>query len=201
MEIQQEQKVGVFLFRGQPVHKSHMWIIKKTLDENDSVCLVLGSSNRAFEERNPFPIEVRLEMLNKALKELENTLGEPVLSKVKVLELPDWSSEDDLDSNKVWGHYLYYNVVRVIGQRKFKLYYSDEPSIIENWFDDEVKSSVELVLIPRESILDGLSATRIRDAILSDTSSADAYLQKYLPESVYKMVPDLRDILKEIRTC
>ena len=193
-------KVGAFLFRGQPLHNSHLWVIKKAISENDIVCLVLGSSNRAYEKRNPFPIELRHKMLNNVLSQLEELDGVNVTDKVKILELPDWSSEDDLDSNKIWGHYLYYNIVRVIGQSNFKLYYTDEPEIIKNWFDSEVSKNVTLELIPREHILDGLSATKIREAILSDSTSADSYLQKYLPKEVYKMVPDLRSILKEIKT-
>lgn len=185
-------KVGVFLFRGQPVHNAHMWHIERALEENDLVCLVVGSSNKAEMKRNPFSIELRKEMVKGALHNVKD------FNRVLMFELPDWSQESITEDNTIWGHYLYYNVVSRIGQKRFKIYYSDEPEIIQSWLDDEIKEYVELALTPREEIFSGLSATRIREALLQDTEDGNNYLKRCLPDNVYNMVPELRDIWNKV---
>lgn len=184
--------VGVFLFRGQPVHNAHMWHIERALKENDLVCLVVGSSNKANMKRNPFSIELRTELVRGALKDSKD------FDRIIMFELPDWSREDITEDNTVWGHYMYYNVVSRIGQKKFKLYYSDEPEIIKSWFDDEVSKYIQLELTPREEIFAGLSATKIRESLLNESDEADEYLKQWLPENVYAMVPELRKSWKEV---
>ena len=187
-----EKKVGVFLFRGQPVHKAHMWHIEKALKENDLVCLVVGSSNKDNMIRNPFDIELRKKMVKEALNNIKD------FDRVIMFELADWSQESITEDNSIWGHYLYYNVVSRIGQKKFKIYYSDEPEIIESWFDSEVRNFVELRLTPREQIFAGLSATRIREALLTESKEHNDYLKQVLPKNVYAMVPELRALWNEV---
>ena len=186
------KKVGVFLFRGQPVHNAHMWHLEKALEENDEVVAVMGSSNKKNMKRNPFPIELRKEMLRGALNNIED------FERINVFELPDWSQESITEDNSIWGHYLYYNIVSRIGQKQFTIYYSDEPEIIKSWFDDEVRQYVNLELTPREEIFTGLSATKIREALLEGNEDNNNYLSKVLPKNVYNMVPILRTMWKEV---
>lgn len=136
IEESQVKTVGVFLARMQPVHKAHLFMVTKACEECDEVCVILGSENKKDTLRNPFTIEKRREML------LES-LPEEYRSKISVYEIPDWSMETKTEDDKVWGRYFYYNVVSRIGQKHFKLYYSDGIDNLNSWFDSEVKPYIE----------------------------------------------------------
>lgn len=183
---------GVFLFRGQPVHNAHKWHIEKALKENDKVCVVMGSSNKSNMKRNPFSIDLRKEMLMEALDNIED------MDRILVFELPDWSQESITEDNNIWGHYLYYNIVSRINQKEFKIYYSDAPEIIESWFDEEIRKYITLELTPREEIFAGLSATKIREALLKENEKNNSYLSSVLPKNVYNMVPKLRELWNKV---
>ncbi|MBO5386841.1 MAG: hypothetical protein J6A59_01680 [Lachnospiraceae bacterium] len=183
---------GVVLFRAQPLHKAHMWLIEKALEENDRVCLVLGSSNKHEMLRNPFTFRLRKDMIIGALK------NEMDIDRIILFELPDWSQESIEGDNKIWGHYLYYNIVSRIGQKHFSIYYSDEPEIIEQWFDDEVREYVGLRTFERQAVFDGLSATKIRNSLLNYSDDDKKYLEQMLPDNVFKMTPMLRKLWKYV---
>lgn len=59
-------KYGVILARFQPVHQGHMALINKACSENDKVILLVGSADK-FNERNPIPLNFRIQMLEEAL--------------------------------------------------------------------------------------------------------------------------------------
>jgi nicotinamide mononucleotide adenylyltransferase len=187
-----EVKYGVFILRGQPVHKAHIWHIEQALKENDRLCLIIGSSNKSNTTRNPFDIKTRLNMIIGAIKDLDG------FDRIDIHTLPDWSKENSKINTEVWGHYLYYNIVSRIGQKKFTMYYSDEPSIIESWFDDEVREFITLKLTDRQTMFDGLSSTKIRKAILDNSDESNEYLRRYLTDNVYNMIPLLREHLEYI---
>ena len=66
------KKVGVFLARMQPVHNAHLYLVRKALDENDKVLIVLGSENKVDMLRNPYDISLREEMLRECLADEDN---------------------------------------------------------------------------------------------------------------------------------
>lgn len=187
-------KVGVFLFRGQPVHKGHIFMIKKALKENDKVLLVLGSANKEGMLRNPFNLETRQNWLIFGLEE-DGDIGLEDVDKLEFLSLPDWSTEGDKDELKEWGHYLYYNIVRMIGQKEFSIYYNDDKSIIEAWFDEEIKHKITIEHSERSSIFEGLSATKIRQAIIDSDME---YLERFLPKCVIEELDEIRPFLIEV---
>ena len=179
---------GVVLFRAQPLHKAHMWLIERALEENDKVCLVLGSSNKHEMLRNPFTFELRRKMIEGALSNKAD------MHRIILFELPDWSQEGIKEDDTVWGHYLYYNIVSRIEQKTFSIYYSDEPELIEPWFDDEIKQFVGLRLFERQQVFEGLSATKIRNALLEYDNESKEYLMQMLPENVFNMTEKLRQL-------
>ena len=52
-------KYGVIITRAQPLHIGHVKVIKKALEENDRVLLIIGSADKSMTERNPFSINQR----------------------------------------------------------------------------------------------------------------------------------------------
>ncbi len=189
---QKTSKIGVFIARFQPLHKAHIFVIKKALQECDKLVIMLGSSNKQDMPRNPFNFRLRKELLSESL-------GNDVdMTKVQIYQLPDWSTESELTDNSVWGHYLYYNIVSRIGQKNFTLYYADKPEIVKNWFDDEVKDYISFCFLDRQKVFEGLSSTKIRQALLDFTPEAKKYLYKFLPEAVFERVDELREILIKV---
>lgn len=79
-------KVGVFLARMQPMHNAHIWMVKKALEENEKVLVVLGSSNKARTLRNPLPFLLRKQFLEEYV---DYNFSMKYLNKLEIIELPD----------------------------------------------------------------------------------------------------------------
>lgn len=182
-------KYGVFLARMQPIHNAHLYLINKALEECDKVLIVLGSENKVDMLRNPYPIKLREKMLRECLTPEQNI-------KLTIISLPDWSMESDVGNAEIWGRYFYYNVVSRIGQKHFSLYYSDDVSILDNWFGKtEVRPYITYRNFDRNNLFDGLSATNIRQAFIDGNN---AYIEKYCPESVIKRFDSLASYYKDV---
>ena len=67
---------SLFIGRFQPLHKGHIKLIQKVLDEKKPVCVALRDT--LISEDNPFTVEQRKEMFNKEFGD-----------KVKVIVIPD----------------------------------------------------------------------------------------------------------------
>lgn len=185
------QEIGVFLSRMQPLHIGHIGMIKKALSENDKVIILIGSSNKEGTIRNPINACVREEILAEVIQE-EFTKEER--EKIICKKLPDWSEETDIASNLEWGRYLYYNVVSISRQKTFSMYFSDEPNMIENWFQDPViRKRIKLKLFKREDMFEAVSSTKIRKAFETDDRS---YIEKSVPSAVIKRYAKIQEILK-----
>ena len=186
------KKIGVFLARFQPLHNAHLQVIETALKECDEVAIMIGSSNKSKMPRNPFDLYLRESMLKDALRNSKN------LDKISIYELPDWSQEDSIEDNYTWGDYLYYNIVSRIGQKSFTMYYSDNPEQIQSWFNGNIKNNVNFRFLKRKEVLDGLSSSKVREALLNFTEDDQKYLKKNLPENVYSRVNELRGICVDV---
>ena len=183
-------KVGIFLARMQPLHNAHLWLIDKALEENDKVLVVLGSENKVDMLRNPYKITLRKKILRECYDTKKN-------KKLSVMTLPDWSMESDTDSDKIWGRYLYYNVVAKIGQKHFSIYYSDDVKFLDNWFKDtEVYEYITYRNFERANMFEGLSATKIRNAFINKDIE---YVKKFCPNSVVSRFDELASYYDEVR--
>jgi cytidyltransferase-like protein len=188
-----KKRIGVFLARLQPVHNAHLYVIKQALLENDEVYVIVGSANKKETIRNPFSIALRRELLKLAI---EDEAGIEAVGKLHVLELADWSTENDVENQKEWGNYLYYNIVSRIGQKDFTIYYSDEPEIMLNWFEDRLKEKISFRFLERNGIFDGLSATKIRQAFGDDNKE---YIEKFCPAVVVRNFYQLKSMWMDVK--
>lgn len=183
--------IGVFVARFQPLHKSHEFLIRKSLEETDKTYVFIGSADKSRTKRNPLTIEERLGIFRKVFSE------ELMNGSLFVIPLDDRTDENDSDTIS-WGNYLYENITKSIGTKEFNIYYSDEPSIMLSWFSDELKEYIHFRFFDRKEIFSELSATRIREAILSDSDESNKYLLENLPIEVYLIRDCLKNILKEV---
>jgi len=185
-------KIACFLARMQPIHNAHLYIVKKMCLENDEVNIFLGSANKSNMIRNPFALDLREKLLKQAI---EKEIGAEYADKIKVFELPDWTQEGDIVNNKEWGLYFYYNIVSRIQSKKFSIYFSDDPKIMLNWFEDKIQERINFVFLERDKIFDGLSATKIREAFSNNDVE---YVKKYCPVCVVENFEYLKNIWNKV---
>lgn len=153
-------KYRVILARFQPIHNGHLALIKKACSENDKVLLLVGSANK-ISKRNPIPVNIRIELLKTTLE------NENLLEKCVIHSLNDLT--DETDNSQDWGFYLYANIVSIIKESSFNIYYSDGYEIITTWFPKfMLRDYISMTLMAREQVEEGISATIVRDAIRND---------------------------------
>lgn len=190
------KKVGVILARLQPVHKGHLALIEKSIKENDETYIFVGSADK-FNERNPIPIGLRIQLLRGAIEEsfpdfqwrpVYNLYGDGERT-ITIVPLDDLTDESQNDHE--WGFYLYSNIVSASGSANFTMYYSDGFEIITSWFPGFIlRNNVSLNLIARNTMEEGICATAVRNAIENDDVEL---LKKY----VTKNVLDLRETIAQ----
>lgn len=173
------KKVGVILARFQPIHNGHLELIKKASSENDEALVFIGSIDK-LNLRNPIPWTIRKKLVETALKDIPN---------VRIAELADLT--DESDNSHDWGFYLYSKVVSLIGQANFTMYYSDGYEIITSWFPGFLlRDNVSLSLLARNTVEDGISATRVRTLLSRlDDDNPECFerdLQKIVPPCVFE---------------
>lgn len=185
-------KYGVFIARMQPTHNAHLWIVEQMFEECEKVIIMLGSENKREMLRNPFYISLRVRLLEESLKNKKD------MERIEVYTLPDWSMENDIENNWEWGRFLYYNVVSRIESKSFTVYYSDDPAIILDWFEDYLKKPdrISFRFFERNQIFDGLSATKIRRAF--ETGDV-GYIKKYCPAPVVENMELLKNIWFDVK--
>lgn len=185
------KKVGVFLSRMQPIHNAHLWMIENALKENDEVLVIIGSADKCGSDRNPIPIDLRKEIVEKSINEY--FMSQRFLKdKIRVITLPDWSSEENNDDTE-WGRLIYYNVVANTGVKEFSYYCAEEPDKIKGWFEEELRNRINFRFFSRDNQFNGLSATKVRKAILDED---EEYVKKYCPRQVVGNMPFLQRYIK-----
>lgn len=179
-------KTGVILARLQPIHNGHLALIEKAIQENDEVYVFIGSADK-FNQRNPLPISLRLQLTNEAIKEAfppkihqmcdDETELVGGYNKVKVIPLDDLT--DESDNSHDWGFYLYSKIVTECKNPCFTIYYSDGFEIITTWFPSFIlRNNVSLCLLARNATVSGISATKVRQMIEEDSQDLDIYVPK-----------------------
>lgn len=182
------RKIGVILARLQPIHNGHLALIEKAIQENEEIYIFVGSANK-FNQRNPLPISLRLLLVREALAEKfgwnpeDNSINDgSTLKKLFIIPLDDLTSEGD--NSHTWGFYFYSNVVTATQCSNFTIYYSDGFEIITTWFPSYIlRNNVSLSLLARGATVDGISATKIREAIVQGN---DDLLKQYVPNTVFE---------------
>lgn len=175
-------KIGVILARLQPIHNGHIALIEKASSENDSVIVLIGSADK-LNERNPIPFPIRFNLACEALSHLKN---------VSVHGLNDLSTEGE--NTHEWGFYLYSNIVSIIGQSNFTIYYSDGFEIITSWFPGFIlRNNVSLSLLARGFVEKGISATRVRELVLGENWEE---LEKVVPKCVFNLKETIKTYIE-----
>ena len=179
-----DKKIGVLLTRAQVFTTAHLGLVQLILEENDYACIVIGSADKCGTERNPFDIKFRLSLLNVALSDFTDEDKNRII----IFSLNDWLGEENTDSLYQWGHYLYYNIVANIDNKRFSFYYSDGEDILDKWFDGEVRPYITYVCKNRNELFEEISATKVRELLKKERFEQ---AKKYLPGREYLYMYDM----------
>ena len=94
-------KIGLVLGRFQGIHMGHESIINQAIDLCEEVLILIGSSDKFGTRENPFPYELRYQMLYDIFKD-----------KVHIHPLPDLG----VGNVPSWGDYVISNAIKVLGK-------------------------------------------------------------------------------------
>lgn len=135
--------IGLYWGRFNPPHKGHLQLIKKLLNEVDSLIIAIGSAEFKNTKRNPFDGNEKKKMMEAYLKEQEIDTR-----KIKVIAVPDGKSFSSAIKN----------LFEFCGN--FDVLYTDKETIIKL-----IKKKVKVNRIKRTGTI---SSTQVRDAIAND---------------------------------
>lgn len=156
---------GLVLGRFQMLHNGHVRMIRAALDLCDRVVVYIGSADKHGTERNPFPYNVRRDMLELTFRE------EVVNDRLVVAPLSDLGAGD----NPVWGKYVIDSFTKDFGKAP-DLYITGCEKERPSWFTDEIAPNMDELRLSRH--VNEISASQCRE-----------YLRKTDPKSWRASVP------------
>jgi nicotinamide-nucleotide adenylyltransferase len=137
-------RVALLIGRFQPFHLGHLRAIEFALERADMLVVVIGSSQKSHEFRNPFSAGERMEMMTAVLR------NRGLLGRVVFAELPD-----------VENHSLWVPLLKSLTPR-FDLAFSNDALSIRLFKENGIPVE-EVPLLRREELI----ATEIRNRIAS----------------------------------
>jgi nicotinamide-nucleotide adenylyltransferase len=130
---------ALYVGRFQPFHKGHLEYVKRILKENDSLTILIGSSQEKNTFRNPFSVRERKEMIAHCLEDVKN---------VMILTARDYPG----DNNK-W-------LAEVEKKASFDVVYSGENKALREIFTE---AGYQVKTVRR---INGIRSTDIRNRII-----------------------------------
>ena len=137
---------GILIGRMQPIHKGHIQVIKKILEEVDEIIIGIGSAQLSHELKDPFTAGERIVMVTQALAE-ENINP----SRYYIIPM------EDINFNAIWTAHV------KMMTPPFSIVYSGNP-LVKQLFKEEGYEVKNPPLYDRVH----LSGSEVRRRILSD---------------------------------
>jgi nicotinamide-nucleotide adenylyltransferase len=141
-------KRGLFVGRFQPLHNGHINSIKYCLTKVDELVVVIGSSDKSFEFKNPFTAGERIEIIKEAICK---DIKEETLQKIFLIPVPD------IGIHRLWTYSVDLLVPR------YSLVFTND-QFTDMLFKERGIKIIHPQLINREK----LSATEVRYRIAND---------------------------------
>jgi nicotinamide-nucleotide adenylyltransferase len=141
-------KRGLFVGRFQPLHNGHINSIKYCLTKVDELVVVIGSSDKSFEFKNPFTAGERIEIIKEAICK---DIKEETLQKIFLIPVPD------IGIHRLWT----YNVDLLVP--RYSVVFTNDQ------FTDMLFKEIGIKIIhPQLIYREKLSATEVRYRIAND---------------------------------
>ena len=184
------KKYGFIIGRFAPLTLGHEKLIKYALENVDVLLIFVGSADKKGTVRNPFDVNLRIELIEKVYKEeIEN-------GKIIVKPLLDMTNENDY-KNKKWGSYLLSNVSKYIIKEPYYFIYGEEESR-EEWFSNKDLEKINKLVIKRNK--EDISGTKVRKYIVSgDKENFEKNTNKKIHEYYEKLREELLKIDEYIK--
>ncbi len=175
METAKPFALGILVGRFQVVHAGHEQMIRTALRLCDRVGIFIGSSQESGTSKNPFPFEIRRELL-------QNLFG----TQVEIYPLPDIG----VGNTAAWGNYVLEQVCHHFG-RMPDLLVSGKESRRLDWFDSVQGLRIAELYIPKTI---EISASQMRAYLLEDKRTL---WEQYVNPENHAMYPRLREMALE----
>jgi len=159
-------KRGLFVGRFQPVHNGHMKALEFVFSQVDEVIIGIGSAQASHTLKNPFTTSERMEMLIRALEEME------FKKRYYLIPLPD------INFNAIWATY----VVSMVP--KFDVVFTGN-SLVAQLFREK---GYEVIVQPMFK-KDILSATEIRKRMIEGKP-----WEELVPRSVAEYIKEIKGV-------
>ena len=173
---------AVFIGRFQPLHLGHETIIRKAFEIADTPLIFVGSSTASRSIRNPFSYEERFYMIqnacNSIMKEMNLNIAHSTPPGIRAISDSAYNFHDWLIRIK-----SYIQKLTEVGAEKARIailgHYRDDSSYYLNYFP-------EYDFVPVDTQCDDISATQIRDQLLSGNGTGLA--RRYCSASVFQAI-------------
>lgn len=162
--------LGILVGRFQVLHAGHEQMIQTAIALCDTVGVFVGSSQESGTSKNPFPYELRREML-------ESIFG----SRIQVFPLPDIG----VGNTSAWGDYVLKNVKDRFGCLP-DLLISGKESRRLDWFDSVEGVRIAELYIPKTI---EISASQVRDFLIRDDRET---WESYVNKKIHPLYSQLR---------
>lgn len=161
-------KRGLYIGRFQPLHKGHFHSLNWCFERTDELIVVVGSSNKSFEYRNPFTAGERIEIIRRAIQEEDPSN----LNKIILIPVPD-----------IGTHILWTRNVDLLVPN-YDTVFSNDP-FTYMLYDQRGMKIIRPEMINREH----MSATEVRQRIVNDF-----YWQDLLLDSTIKLIESFNGV-------
>lgn len=165
--------LGILLGRFQTFHKGHQEMIDKALELCGRVGIFIGSSQESGTNKNPFPYEMRKEMLQRIYGD-----------KVSIYPLPDIG----VGNNSKWGDYVIDNVIKYFASKP-DLFISGKEERRNDWLGSAAGNSIAELYIPKSI---DISSSRMREFIIA--YDFDSW-KEYCDERLWDLFDEMRNII------
>lgn len=155
------KNTGLFIGRFQPFHLGHLATVKFALKQVKHLYIIVGSSQKSYESRNPFTAGERIVMIR-------NTLNEEKIDPSRYLIIP----VPDASGHAVWTAYIDQVVPN------YEIVFSNDKLTLQ-LFREKGVNTIEAPLLDRPQY----SATEVRKRILEGSD-----WKELVPRSVAKLV-------------
>lgn len=166
-----QYKLGLVLGRFQGIHKGHEEIINEAMKLCDKVLIFIGSSDKSGTVDNPFPYELRYNMLHDIYKD-----------SVYIYPLPDLG----VGNVPKWGDYVIEEAKKVVGKPDL-IIYGEEPKV-NTWY----KNYSDIAYIGIDRGIVKINATTLRQFIKEDKKEE---FFKYTNKEIHKYYDELKKYL------
>ena len=140
---------GLLIGRFQPFHLGHLDAVLFGLSRTENLFIGIGSSNKSNENRNPFSVKERREMI-------VSSIEPSMIDRIKIFDIPD------VGDHEKWIH----EIDKVVP--KYDVIFTNE-EFTRTLFEKREMNVIPVVLKDREKF----SGTNIRELIADDKNWQD----------------------------